>query len=82
MLVLTRKVGESIAIGDQITIKVLEVKGTNIRVGIEAPADFRIYREEIYVKVKEQNHLAAYWDLHDFEKVVTLISAQEKEQLQ
>jgi len=82
MLVLTRKAGESIAIGDQIMIKVLEVKGANIRVGIEAPADFRIYREEIYVKVKEQNRLAAYWDLNDFEKALGLMSDEEKEQRQ
>jgi len=79
MLVLTRKVGESIAIGDQITIKVLEVKGSNIRVGIEAPSDFRIYREEIYVKVKEQNRLAADWDLLDFEKVLRLMNDGQKE---
>ncbi len=80
MLVLTRKAGEAIAIGDQITIRVLEVKGTNIRVGIDAPPDFRIYREEIYVKVKEQNRLAAHWDLLDFEKVVSLMNDEEKEQ--
>ena len=80
MLVLTRKAGEAIAIGDQISIKVLEVKGTHIRVGIEAPAGIRIYREEIYLKVKEQNRLAAYWDLLDFEKVVSLMSDEEKEQ--
>jgi carbon storage regulator len=79
MLVLTRKVGEAIAIGDQITIKVLEVKGTNIRVGIEAPAGFRIYREEIYMKVKEQNRLATCWDLHDFEKVVSLMNDEGME---
>ena len=81
MLVLTRKAGEAIAIGDQITIKLLEVKGTNIRVGIEAPADFRIYREEIYVKVKEQNRLAARWDLLDFEMVLNLMSDDEKEKI-
>jgi len=80
MLVLTRKAGEAIAIGDQITIKVLEVKGTHIRIGIEAPPDFRIYREEIYVKVKEQNQLATCWDLHDFEKVVNLMSDEGMEQ--
>ena len=80
MLVLTRKAGEAIAIGDQISIKVLEVKGTHIRVGIEAPAGIRIYREEIYLKVKEQNRLAAYWDLLDFEKVVSLMNDEGKEQ--
>ena len=79
MLVLTRKAGEAIAIGDQISIKVLEVKGTHIRVGIEAPAGIRINREEIYLKVKEQNRLATNWDLLDFEKVVSLMSDEGKE---
>jgi len=79
MLVLTRKAGEAIAIGDHITIKVLEVKGTNIRIGIEAPAGIRIYREEIYVKVKEQNRLASQWDLLDFEKMLSLMNDGEKE---
>ena len=79
MLVLTRKAGEAIAIGDQITVKVLEVKGTSIRIGIEAPVGIRIYREEIYVKVKEQNQLASQWDLLDFEKVLSLMNDEEKE---
>lgn len=81
MLVLTRKAGEAIAIGDQIMIKVLEVKGTQIRLGIDAPRDFRIYREEIYLKVKEQNQLATCWDLGDFERVVSFMSDEGKEQL-
>ena|ERR1039457_317714 len=80
MLVLTRKAGEAIAIGDNITIKVLEVKGTHIRVGIEAPDNYRIYREEIYLKVREQNRLATQWDLLDFEKVVSLMSDEGMEQ--
>ena len=79
MLVLTRKVGESIAIGDQIKIRVVEVKGNSVRIGIEAPADFRIYREEIYLKVQEQNRLAATWDLADFQNVVTMFNDQETE---
>ncbi len=79
MLVLTRKVGESIAIGDQIKIRVVEVKGNSVRIGIEAPADFRIYREEIYLKVQEQNRLAATWDLADFQNVVNMFNDQEKE---
>ena len=79
MLVLTRKVGESIAIGDQIKIRVVEVKGNSVRIGIEAPADFRIYREEIYLKVQEQNRLAATWDLADFQNVVNMFTDQEKE---
>lgn len=79
MLVLTRKAGEAIAIGDDIIFKVLEVKGNHIRIGVEAPPEYRIYREEVYVKVKEQNRLAAAWDMNDFEKIVSLMSDEEKE---
>lgn len=82
MLVLTRKVGESIAIGDQIKVRVVEVKGNSIRIGIDAPADFRIYREEIYLKVQEQNRLAAYWDLADFQNAVNMFTDQQKESQQ
>jgi carbon storage regulator len=79
MLVLTRKVGESIAIGDQIKVRVVEVKGNSIRIGIDAPADFRIYREEIYLKVQEQNRLASSWDLADFQNAVNMFTDQQKE---
>jgi carbon storage regulator len=48
MLVLTRKIGERIRIGDTVTVRVLEVRGTQVRLGVEAPADVRIFREEIY----------------------------------
>jgi carbon storage regulator len=48
MLVLTRKIGERIRIGDTVTVQVLEVRGTQVRLGVEAPADVRIFREEIY----------------------------------
>lgn len=48
MLILTRKVGETIRIGDTVTVRVLEVRGGQVRLGLEAPADVRILREEIY----------------------------------
>ena len=51
MLILTRKAGEAITIGDQIKITVLEVTGNHIKLGFEAPADYRIYREEIYLNL-------------------------------
>ena len=59
MLILTRKPGESLYIGDQVKITIVEVKGNQIRVGIEAPAALRIYREEIYVQILEENKKAA-----------------------
>jgi carbon storage regulator len=55
MLILTRKLGESITIGDDIKITFLEVKGKQIRVGIEAPSHISVHREEIFNLIKEQN---------------------------
>ncbi|PCI29785.1 MAG: carbon storage regulator [SAR324 cluster bacterium] len=59
MLILTRKVGESITIGDDIKIQVLEVKGKQVRLGIQAPKKYSIHREEIYQRIQEENKLAA-----------------------
>ena len=53
MLVLTRKLGEVIRVGDAVTVRVLEVRGNQVRLGVEAPADVRIYREEIYRAIRE-----------------------------
>jgi carbon storage regulator len=49
MLVLSRKVGEEIKIGENITIKILEVEGNRVRIGITAPADVTIHRQEVWV---------------------------------
>ncbi len=59
MLILTRKVGESINIGDNIKIQVVEIKGKQVRLGIEAPSDLKIHREEVYLRIQEENKLAA-----------------------
>ncbi len=55
MLVLTRKLGESIAIDDHIKIRVVQIKGKQVRLGIDAPKDTKIHREEVYVAIQEQN---------------------------
>ncbi len=59
MLILTRKPGESLYIGDDIKITIVELKGHQIRVGIDAPKEKRIYREEIYLQILEENKSAA-----------------------
>lgn len=59
MLILTRKPGESVYIGDNVKITIVEIKGHQIRVGIDAPKDLRIYREEIYEQIREENRQAA-----------------------
>lgn len=58
MLVLTRKIGETIAIDDHIKITVVQIKGKQVRLGIEAPKETKIHREEIYQAIQEQNKAA------------------------
>jgi carbon storage regulator len=55
MLVLTRKLGESIAIDDHIKVVVVQIKGKQVRLGIQAPKETKIHREEVYTAIQEQN---------------------------
>jgi len=55
MLVLTRKLGECIAIDDNIKIRVVQIKGKQVRLGIEAPRETKIHREEVYESIQTQN---------------------------
>ena len=59
MLVLTRRSGESVMIGDDVVITVLEVRGDVVRLGIRAPRDIQVHREEIYLELQAANRLAA-----------------------
>ena len=59
MLVLTRKLGESIAIDDHIKIVVVQIKGKQVRLGIQAPKETKIHREEVYSAIQDQNKVAA-----------------------
>ncbi|QFY45188.1 carbon storage regulator CsrA [Candidatus Methylospira mobilis] len=54
MLILTRRVGESLKVGDEITITVLGVKGSQVRIGVNAPKDVSVHREEIYERIKKE----------------------------
>lgn len=63
MLVLTRKLGESIAIDDDIKIIVVQIKGKQVRLGIKAPSHTKIHREEVYQAIQEQNEEASQSDL-------------------
>lgn len=56
MLILTRRVGESLIIGDDITITVLGVKGSQVRVGVNAPKDVSVHREEIYDRIQQEKN--------------------------
>lgn len=59
MLVLTRKIGESIKINEDVKITVIEIKGKTVRLGIEAPRETKIYREEVFLKIEQENQSAA-----------------------
>ncbi len=59
MLILTRKVGEKITIGDNIEITVVEIKGKQVRLGINAPSELPVHREEVYRRILEENLKAA-----------------------
>ncbi|MGC8517669.1 MAG: carbon storage regulator CsrA [Steroidobacteraceae bacterium] len=54
MLILTRRVGETVMIGDEVTITVLGVKGNQVRIGINAPKHVAVHREEIYERIKRE----------------------------
>ena len=61
MLILTRRVGETLMIGDEVTITVLGVKGNQVRIGVDAPRDVAVHREEIYQRIRadEDVHIPA-----------------------
>lgn len=71
MLALTRKVGESIIIGNSIEVTILEVKGEQVKIGINAPKSVGIYRKEIYLQIQEENKHAveSHPDMNELKKL-------------
>jgi carbon storage regulator len=59
MLILTRRVGESVVIGDDIGVTILGVKGNHVRIGVTAPKDVTVHRQEIYERIKSEQEASA-----------------------
>ncbi len=74
MLIITRKAGERITIGDDVVVTIIEVKGSLVKVGIEAPKSVSVHRQEIYDKIKEQNIKALEIDESDLAKAVSILN--------
>lgn len=56
MLILTRRIGESLMVGDEVTVTVLGVQGNQVRIGVSAPKDVQVHREEIYNKIQREKN--------------------------
>lgn len=77
MLVLTRKAGEGIIIGDNIRVSVVEVRGGGIRIGIDAPQEMKIHRQEVYDRILKENREATQWQLVDLSDVSDLLATRK-----
>jgi carbon storage regulator len=73
LLVLTRKLGEKIQIGDEISIVIMELKGKQVKLGIEAPSNIKVHREEIYQKIQDENIRASNIEITDLSELEKLI---------
>ncbi|MGM9572354.1 MAG: carbon storage regulator CsrA [bacterium] len=70
MLILTRKVNESLMLDDDVEIKILQVNGDQVKIGIEAPPAVKVYRREIYLAIQEENKRAGHIELEVLQKLL------------
>lgn len=78
MLVLTRRLNQSIKIGDDIEITVIEVRGDQVRLGVSAPRDVAVHRKEVYLQIQQENLAAASVDAPGSLDVITDVIVQGK----
>lgn len=80
MLVLTRKLGESIRIGDTITVKIVDLDGRHVKLGIEAPKNVAVNREEIYERIQRENRAASISKDQGLENIAHVLRKSEEPQ--
>jgi len=78
MLVLTRKIGEGIIIGDDIKVTIVELKGGGVRIGIDAPRELKVHRQEVFDRIKQENKEATQWDMAKLNELSSMLSAGRK----
>ncbi|SBW00377.1 Carbon storage regulator homolog [uncultured delta proteobacterium] len=78
MLILTRKAGESLHLGDDITITVFSVQGKQVKLGIDVPGDMTVYRDEVYQRIKDENRQAMQTSDNDLLAVTRLWKTEKK----
>ena len=79
MLILSRRPGESVHVGDDIKITILSIKGQQIKIGLDVPEHMPVYREEIYLKVQIQNASALDLDYNDLMMAAALWTSKDKQ---
>lgn len=79
MLVITRKAGERITIGDDIVVTVFEVKGSLVKLGVEAPKSISIHRQEIYDRIREQNMESSGINESDLGMAVSILNKNQSD---
>ncbi len=79
MLILSRRPGESVHVGDDIKITILSIKGQQIKIGLEVPEQTPVYREEIYLKVRSQNASALELDNNDLMVAAALWTSTDRQ---
>ena len=77
MLILTRKIGESIVIGENIVVKVVETGKNSIRIGIDAPKEITVLRQEVYESIQKENILSSKGQKSDIAKAAQLFGSKE-----